>query len=487
MLVLPRGFSSIISVFTVAILGSGKPHPVDSWVQCCWSVIMAVLEVLTAGTEEMLNRPCVDCGRITGSFCDFCLAVDRLPRLKWYPTQATPLCTECDRKYSQCRFCRADLNFSATRSGGTDCQQTQNFQPFPGTLARRAARRAAGQKPRPEPPTSDACAAASAPGDAREVWQATQRVHGKGGVLLPPENALETIPLHMQQEAIRNLREFLGLKTEGPEIAALEDVGAWLKWALKRSSMTQDTLNNVVAEYIAPRGSTVYQKMSLAIKAVKMRMLFRYAVAVVIAQLSSPSIKEKSTVSWKQAQDDLRRNDSSWYLYSGDAPPTSPELAARERAARTDRIIQYWAGTLAFSADGTNSFYEDAPGGPFNIRPYWAVGLANSPPPLPDPSPPTPSPRGNPEQAADLRSTAPIRPRRVRPCNACLNVFIPTGPWKCPCGKTAYCSTQCQKVHWPCHKPWCSEKDWWRRGLETDTVTHDADTGHRGVASTSDA
>ena len=69
---------------------------------------MAFMEVLAFGTPEMLTRPCVDCGKITGSFCDYCRAADRMPTQTWAQNQATPLCMTCDRKYDKCRFCRAD-------------------------------------------------------------------------------------------------------------------------------------------------------------------------------------------------------------------------------------------------------------------------------------------------------------------------------------------------------------------------------------------
>ena len=58
---------------------------------------MATLNVLAFGDEATLNRACVDCGLITGSFCDFCLAAVRLPHERWAGNQMTPLCTYCVR------------------------------------------------------------------------------------------------------------------------------------------------------------------------------------------------------------------------------------------------------------------------------------------------------------------------------------------------------------------------------------------------------
>ena len=54
----------------------------------------------------MLNRPCVDCGLVTGSFCDYCEAAKRCPDEEWATHQMTPLCTKCDRKWHACHFCR---------------------------------------------------------------------------------------------------------------------------------------------------------------------------------------------------------------------------------------------------------------------------------------------------------------------------------------------------------------------------------------------
>ena len=37
------------------------------------------LEVMAMGTEDEMFRPCVDCGQVTGRFCDYCYAKDRMP------------------------------------------------------------------------------------------------------------------------------------------------------------------------------------------------------------------------------------------------------------------------------------------------------------------------------------------------------------------------------------------------------------------------
>ena len=58
------------------------------------------------GSEEMLCRPCVDCGLITGRFCDWCYAQDRDPNAEWAAGQLTPLCSKCDWKHGRCHYCR---------------------------------------------------------------------------------------------------------------------------------------------------------------------------------------------------------------------------------------------------------------------------------------------------------------------------------------------------------------------------------------------
>ena len=59
----------------------------------------ADFEVFAGGTEANLKRLCVDCGLITGRFCDFCLAEVRLPNEHWCDGQMTPLCSRCDNRF----------------------------------------------------------------------------------------------------------------------------------------------------------------------------------------------------------------------------------------------------------------------------------------------------------------------------------------------------------------------------------------------------
>ena len=68
---------------------------------------MPQLNVLCcAEFASTLLRGCVDCGRLTGSFCDGCHAADRLPMDHWALGQRTPLCTSCDRLHDACHYCR---------------------------------------------------------------------------------------------------------------------------------------------------------------------------------------------------------------------------------------------------------------------------------------------------------------------------------------------------------------------------------------------
>ena len=81
------------------------------------------MEVLAWGDEDMLCRPCVDCGLYTGRFCDWCYAVERLPDEEWAEGQHTPLCSRCDNKHYACHFCRG-LLWATPPSHGTHVSAT---------------------------------------------------------------------------------------------------------------------------------------------------------------------------------------------------------------------------------------------------------------------------------------------------------------------------------------------------------------------------
>ena len=95
-------------MFVVAL--SGSVHSalhLDSPKMCAMDdETVAIMDTFGFGDEDMLLRPCVDCGLITGSFSDFCLAEQRCPTEVWSKNQMTPLCTKCDRKHHMCHFCR---------------------------------------------------------------------------------------------------------------------------------------------------------------------------------------------------------------------------------------------------------------------------------------------------------------------------------------------------------------------------------------------
>ena len=72
------------------------------------------LVALCKGPTELLMRPCVDCGLVTGRYCDGeeedagppCFAENRIPNEVWIENQRTPLCSVCDNLHNRCRFCR---------------------------------------------------------------------------------------------------------------------------------------------------------------------------------------------------------------------------------------------------------------------------------------------------------------------------------------------------------------------------------------------
>ena len=74
---------------------------------------------LLATVPHGTKTPCVDCGLITGNFCDGgpsvgydkCFAADRVPEDYTYAAiddnkPRTPLCTYCETRFQFCRFCR---------------------------------------------------------------------------------------------------------------------------------------------------------------------------------------------------------------------------------------------------------------------------------------------------------------------------------------------------------------------------------------------
>ena len=72
------------------------------------SALMATMGVFAAADclHDMF-RPCVDCGRLTGNFCDNdCPAEQWCPSEQWCDGQLTPQCTVCEKQHVVCHYCR---------------------------------------------------------------------------------------------------------------------------------------------------------------------------------------------------------------------------------------------------------------------------------------------------------------------------------------------------------------------------------------------
>ena len=76
---------------------------------------MANMDVFWAASHgQPSSFPCVDCGLMTGNFCDGflfaydqCFAAERVPHdFAKYAGMLTPLCSYCETLQSFCRFCR---------------------------------------------------------------------------------------------------------------------------------------------------------------------------------------------------------------------------------------------------------------------------------------------------------------------------------------------------------------------------------------------
>ena len=77
---------------------------------------LQVTGITPSGTATKF--PCVDCGLMTGNFCDGspssvgydrCFSTDRVPKdfsPEVYSQMRTPLCTYCETRFGHCRFCR---------------------------------------------------------------------------------------------------------------------------------------------------------------------------------------------------------------------------------------------------------------------------------------------------------------------------------------------------------------------------------------------
>ena len=89
-----------------AAAGTSNPTSAPTAGQGGRGIPMEVLTVAQEGQEGILLRPCIDCGRWTGCFCDYCYAADRFPDEEWLPRQHTPICSVCDGRHGRCHRCR---------------------------------------------------------------------------------------------------------------------------------------------------------------------------------------------------------------------------------------------------------------------------------------------------------------------------------------------------------------------------------------------
>ena len=78
-------------------------NPASPWPGSASQEAMATLEALQAA--------CVDCGRLTGGWCnERCYAGVRTPEDVKFRNQRTPYCTVCDKANpDKCHFCRKQL------------------------------------------------------------------------------------------------------------------------------------------------------------------------------------------------------------------------------------------------------------------------------------------------------------------------------------------------------------------------------------------
>ena len=92
---------------------SAAPGPASS----AFAEPLGPQHILCFGDPKTLKRPCVDCGLVTGRFCDGpkgesgpqCFASEKVPDERWVQNQRTPLCSHCDNKHGKCHFCRGLL------------------------------------------------------------------------------------------------------------------------------------------------------------------------------------------------------------------------------------------------------------------------------------------------------------------------------------------------------------------------------------------
>ena len=78
-------------------------RPASHSCRLCAMSAKVAMEVLALSSEE---SPCVDCGLITGRFCEGCFARDRDFKEVWVDGQPIALWSECNWMHGGCHYCR---------------------------------------------------------------------------------------------------------------------------------------------------------------------------------------------------------------------------------------------------------------------------------------------------------------------------------------------------------------------------------------------
>ena len=111
----PRGPPRTVLKGELCVLGSSLADSTSRMASAALDGNQRVpFQVLAASTQEnptILIRECVDCGLLTGRFCDDCYAAERFPLGDANGSglaqgQLTPLCSSCDNWRDGCRYCR---------------------------------------------------------------------------------------------------------------------------------------------------------------------------------------------------------------------------------------------------------------------------------------------------------------------------------------------------------------------------------------------
>ena len=97
----------------------------------CTMVSMGVFAATECAYD--MHRPCVDCGRRTGNFCDAdCCAAGWCPSEQWCEGQITPHCNACEKLHGVCHYCRDVQSCTPPSWGGAprcDCDRCKAANP----------------------------------------------------------------------------------------------------------------------------------------------------------------------------------------------------------------------------------------------------------------------------------------------------------------------------------------------------------------------